>query len=115
MKAKVFFIIGISLILIFCIWFFFLRTHREKKLIKEGNIIIEKIENYKLENNKLPESLGDIGIVETWDYPLYYQKEDSIYYILYFGMSFEENKTYYSDSKQWEDFYRTIPDSSKIK
>jgi len=37
---------------------------------------------------------------------LYYEKKDSLNYIVWFAKSSEEVKTYYSDTKKWEDYQR---------
>ncbi len=81
-------------------------NNREDKLIKKGNQVITKIEIYKKQNGVLPTSLSNIGIKEKEEGPLYYQKKDSIIYIVWFGTSEGESKTYYSDTKKWEDHQR---------
>ena len=104
-------IIIVGLILftfLFSFWFFYLRNAKENGLIKEGNIIVQKVEAFNKQHQRLPNSLEEIGIAiksET-DPPLYYQKRDSLNYILWFGTSLGESKIYYSDSKKWEDYQR---------
>lgn len=73
------------------------------KKMTEGNKLVDKIESYRVLNHKLPNSLADIGIKETEDGPLYYEKKDSINYIVWFGTELGESKTYYSSTKRWED------------
>lgn len=79
-------------------------------MINEGNLIIQKIEHYRQVHNQLPNSLTDIGIEikSESDPPLYYDKMDNLHYTISFGTSLGESKIYYSDSKQWEDFYREM-------
>ena len=84
-------------------YFFYLKDARDNKLIKEGELLKIKVENYKKEHHKLPESLLDLGIVETMEGPLYYQKRDSLNYIIWYGKSLGESNTYHSDSQKWED------------
>ena len=79
---------------------------REEKLIKKGNDLVSKIELYKKSKGVLPASLSDIGIEEKEEGPLYYQRKDSVKYMVWFGTSEGESKTYYSDSKKWEDYQR---------
>ncbi len=71
--------------------------------MEKGNKLIEKIELFKKENGKLPESLTELRIKEKEEGPLYYSKLDSIKYIVWFGTELGESKTYYSHSKKWED------------
>jgi hypothetical protein len=88
-------------------YFFFLRDGREERLIKEGNKLVSKIEYFRAEHNKLPNSLEDIGIEETDGLDvLYYSKKDSTHYIVWFGIDLGESVTYYSDTKTWENHYR---------
>ncbi len=78
--------------------------------MQEGNEYIKKIEHFKKINNTLPNSLSDIGIsvFSESDPPIYYEKIDSIRYIISFGTTLGDSKIYYSDTKQWEDRYREM-------
>lgn len=96
--------LGVLLLVFFCF-----RTTREDKLIKEGNILIEKIEVFRAENKKLPNTLSEIGISEKDGFDvLYYYKRDSLHYTISFPISAEEHQFYYSDTKQWEKDFREI-------
>lgn len=108
----IFVVLGIMLL--FVVWFFYLRTARENRLMKDGNVLVSEIEQFKVEYKRLPSSLKEIGIEEQdGKDALYYDKKDSLHYIVWFGVSLGESKTYYSDSKQWEDFDREIKGVSK--
>jgi len=80
----------------------FIRDSRERNLINKRNKIVAKLEKYKKEQNKIPNSLNQIGIKKTEEGPLYYQKIDSTSYIISFGTSLGESTTYYSNQKQWK-------------
>lgn len=96
------------LILLFT-WFFYLRNAREERLMKRGDALLKKIEDYKVEHKRLPNSLEEIGMEERDGVDeLYYTKRDSLHYNVSFGTSLGESKFYYSDSKRWEDRYREI-------
>ncbi|MCX6232780.1 MAG: hypothetical protein NTZ33_14675 [Bacteroidetes bacterium] len=87
--------------------YFILKDSRDNNLINEGNILVNKVEIYKKTNGKLPLTLKEIGIKEDDNYPLFYLiRADSVNYMIWFGTSLGESKTYYSDSKKWEDFAR---------
>jgi hypothetical protein len=76
---------------------------RDQKLIKTGNLIINKIENYKNTKGVLPSSLNDIGVEEKLEGPLYYQKIDSTKYLIWFGTTLGESYTYDSDKGKWQE------------
>ncbi|UPT69047.1 MAG: hypothetical protein M0D57_10685 [Sphingobacteriales bacterium JAD_PAG50586_3] len=71
--------------------------------IDEGNRMVDMVEQYKKQHHKLPESIADLGIREAIDGPTYYEKKDSVNYIIWFGTSLGESKIYYSSTKSWED------------
>ncbi len=101
----------ILLLLFVGFWFFFLKDARENRLMKEGNILVVKIEAFRAEYKRLPSSLEEIGVTEQEGVDaLYFSKQDSLSenYMIWFGTSLSESKTYYSDSKKWEEFYRKM-------
>lgn len=97
-------IVSLTILLAFIIlYFFFLKDYDEKKLVKQGNEIVVKVEEYRFRKGHLPNNLGELGINETADYPLYYNKWDNMNYMIYFSLAgVGESMTYYSDSKKWE-------------
>ena len=99
-------ILGLSLIF----YFFYPRSNRDSRLINEGNVIVKKVEEYREKNNHLPTSLSDIGIEikDEANPPVYYDKRDSSHYTVSFGTTLGESKIYYSDSREWENFYREM-------
>jgi hypothetical protein len=85
------------------------RKTREKRLKHEGKVLVEKIEMFKAEHKRLPNSLEEIGISEEDGFDvLYYFKRDSIHYTVSFPISAEIHKFYYSDTEQWEKGYREM-------
>ncbi len=71
-----------------------------EKLRKE-NELVAKIEKFRTDKSRLPNSLSEIGIVETESGPIYYRKESETKYIVWFGKELGESATYDSDAKQW--------------
>ncbi len=100
MKRK-YWILIIVLLSLIAFYFVYLRRANERELINKGNDIVKMVEDFRSKNGKLPESLHEIGIKEKEDGPLYYEKWDSVDYIVYFGTSLGESMTYYSDKKEW--------------
>lgn len=110
MKKKILYLVGLSILSLIGFWYFYLRDARETRVMKQGKEIVKKIEDYKKENKKLPDSLSDIGFIEDANTELYlkYNKQDSIHFFVWVGISSEESKFYYSDSKKWEKGYRAM-------
>ena len=75
---------------------------KEKNKIKTGNEIVNKIENFKKDKGKLPETLSETGIEEKEEGPIYYRKQHETKYILWFGTTLGESVTYNSDTKEWK-------------
>lgn len=77
--------------------------------ISVGNTIVEKIEDYRNENDTLPISLVEIGQDEIIDGVMFcYEKADRNNYILWFGTTLGEGMYYYSDTREWNDQLRNI-------
>ena len=74
---------------------------REQSLKNEANQIIVKLENFKKENNRLPDSLSGIGIEEKEEGPIYYRKTGDATYKIWFGTSLGESVTYDSEKRKW--------------
>jgi hypothetical protein len=91
----------------FLIWFFCFRISREEKLKERGNNIVVRIERFRTDFGRLPNSLEEIGLKEEVSADaLYYQKRDTSIYILSFGTALGESMIYYSDGKTWEEINR---------
>lgn len=68
---------------------------------KTGNEVIKKIENYRSKNNRLPESLTNIGIEEKEEGPIYYRKDSETDYVVWYGLTIGESRIYDSKTKTW--------------
>ena len=97
-------------LIVICSIFLISCDYRNKKMIKEAETIIQKIEKYKREKGKIPPNLVYIGIEETEEGPIYYVPwKDSINYIIYFSEAgVGESLKYYSDTRMWEKIDRGI-------
>lgn len=77
--------------------------------MEQGIILVRRIEVFKAENKRLPDSLEEINIAERDGFDvLYYYKRDSLHYTVSFPISAEEHKFYYSDTKKWEEGFRKM-------
>ncbi len=97
MKLKIF----LTFLLAIMILFIALACNSDRKIAK-GNETIAKVENFRNEKGRLPNSLTEIGIVETESGPIYYEKKSESKYILWFGKQLGESVVYDSDTKQWK-------------
>ena len=68
----------------------------------KGNEAVVKIEKFRNEKGRLPDSLSETGIAETESGPIYYRKESESKYILWFGKGLGESVVYDSETKQWK-------------
>ena len=94
--------VAVSVIAILAIVvFYFLGNKRSQVLKAEGNRLIGLVEEYRDSNGRLPENLGEIGVAESLEGPLYYQKLDSVNYLMWFGTDLGESITYSSVTKEW--------------
>lgn len=97
-------IIGISvLVVVFLAIFFYLRNSEDKHYKEEGASLIKKVEIYKEDYGKLPESVKDLNIAPEMGEGPYYKRIDSLKYIIYFNIGFDNTLTYYSESKDWKE------------
>ncbi|GEN76392.1 MULTISPECIES: hypothetical protein [Chryseobacterium] len=78
--------------------------------MQEANHIINKIEEYRKSNKKLPENLNEIGVKETEEGPVFYKRIGLSNYIIWIQAesSMGDSDIYYSDTKKWEKAYREI-------
>lgn len=79
---------------------------REKELMREGTNIVQRVEQFRLDNGRLPKNLLETGLLESEEGPLYYEKRGDEHYVIFFSVGFDDLWGYYSDSKKWENHYR---------
>tara|TARA_B110000967_G_C18854395_1_gene546349 strand:+ start:1522 stop:1833 length:312 start_codon:yes stop_codon:yes gene_type:complete len=74
----------------------------ESKMMKRGDLLIEKVEEFRYKNNRLPVSLNELEIEENIEGPLFYEKLDSTEnYLIWYGTILGESVTYDSSKKEW--------------
>jgi len=66
-----------------------------------AEMLIEKVETFKKENNRLPKNVSEFGLTEFMDSPAFYQMENDSTYIVWYGLSVGESKIYRSSTKKW--------------
>lgn len=68
---------------------------------KIANKYIEKIEQFRQQNQRLPSSLEEIGEITSEKGPIYYQKLSETEYQIWFGTTVGESIIYNSKTKKW--------------
>lgn len=68
-----------------------------------GYFLIEKIEEYKLKNKRLPKSLWELNVETGMGEGPYYEMIDSTKYEVYFNIGFDDILIYSSDTKEWKE------------
>jgi hypothetical protein len=74
----------------------------EDSRIKAGKEIADKIESFRNEKGRTPFSLSEVGIAESEEGPIYYQRKGETEYILWFGNELGESAVYHSETRKWE-------------
>ncbi|MDD3629571.1 MAG: hypothetical protein PHF55_00890 [Bacteroidales bacterium] len=96
-------IIGIlTVLIIVTVTIFYMRINETAEYKNKGNKLIEKIESYRQRHGELPDYVTELGIEEEMGEGPYYEKIDSVKYIVYFNIGFDNSFIYYSDTKKWE-------------
>lgn len=85
----------------------FMRQHRAGTWTREAGLrvqadnVIERVEEFRKKYGKLPNRLGDLGIAEKLEGPIYYSRDSDSDYVVWYGQSLGESVTYYSKEKKW--------------
>lgn len=87
-------------IYIFLLCGFLLSCKNNKQ--KKGEIIVDLIYNYKRDKGQLPGSLFDLGVDEIEEGPIYYSRQDTDQFIVWYGTDLGESNVYNSNSMKWE-------------
>lgn len=91
------------LIVLLCTLIYYWRNPWLRSEYQLGQQVIDKIEQFKTENRRLPESMNEIEPkYYTEEGPIYYQKLSASHYIIWFGLSLGESYTYDSENKRWQ-------------
>ena len=82
---------------------FGLETKKNDSYKNQGEELVNKIEIFRSEHNRLPNTVEELGIgVEPMNEGPYYEKKDSLSYIVYFNIGFDNTKTYSSENQEME-------------
>jgi hypothetical protein len=102
-KLKKIRIVAVSVITIILFVILWLRIQENNNYYKRGAVLIEKVEAFRQTENRLPDNVNELGLKEPMNDGPYYEKKDSMNYIVFFCIGFDNAKIYYSDKKEWID------------
>lgn len=91
-------ILGLACVLLLCSC-----NTRERNLVAAGNALVARIDSFHEARHRLPENLGELGMEEKMEGPLYYQKLSSDHYMVHFGTTLGESMIYRSTTRSWDD------------
>ena len=100
---KIIFIILSIVVFAFIIVMYGLHKKAEHDYQEKGTQLIAKIENFKQLEKRLPNTIEELGIEEPMNEGPYYEKKDSVKYVVFFNIGFDNTLIYYSDKKEWKD------------
>lgn len=94
--------IAIIILVIILSFITYMQIRETIRYKNQGKQLIEQVENYYKKHSKLPTNIMELGLEPEMGEGPYYEKIDSIKYIIYFNIGFENTFTYYSDLKTWK-------------
>ena len=80
-----------------------IRHKEDRDYEKRGKDLIDKIEAFRQKQNRLPNIVAELGLEEPMNDGPYYEKRDSVNYIVFFNIGFDNAKIYYSEFNLWKD------------
>jgi hypothetical protein len=100
---KIIITVVVAILVLGPLLFIYFRTTESKKYEIRGAELIDKIEKFRKQNDSLPNNVSELGFLESMGEGPYYEKNDSVNYIVFFNIGFDNTKTYYSQLKEWRD------------
>lgn len=73
-----------------------------RRIRKQGEPIIAKIEAFKKEKGRLPDNLAEIGVKVDEGGPIFYEKKSASSYKIWGVYGGEWSYTYDSETKEWK-------------
>jgi hypothetical protein len=74
------------------------------RMEKEGNKIIAKVEEFKKNNGRLPNSRSEMGHPDSESIKPQYIKVNESDYEIFYPIGFDDGYVYYSKTKKWGDY-----------
>jgi hypothetical protein len=80
-------------------YFVFARPTRQEIAVRT----VELIEEFRATHKRLPENLGEIGVQEKEEGPVYYMKQTEHDYLVWYGKQLGISMTYDSRTRTWRE------------
>jgi hypothetical protein len=106
MKRKTKIVSLISVLIIVVLSISLLQYNEKLRYYKKAKNIIQKIDEFKKENNYLPTSYLQIDIKEPDGEGPYFESINDTTYMVYYNIGFDNHLIFYSDIRKWEDDFR---------
>lgn len=94
-------ILTVIVLVVFFLVLHIRRNQEDNDYQKRGALLIEKIETFRQLERRLPNNVKELGLEESMNEGPYYEKKDSVTYVVFFNIGFDNTKIYYSDKKEW--------------
>lgn len=92
----------VSVSIAFIVIVLFVKYNEKNNYQKRGAFLIDKIENFRQIEKRLPNSVEELGLEEPMNSGPYYERKDCENYVIFFTIGFDETLIYYSDRKEWK-------------
>lgn len=66
-------------------------------------MVIQKVEAFKIEKGRLPNSEPEMNLKVEMDSPAFYEKRTDSTYVVWYGIGLGDSRVFYSDSKTWRE------------
>jgi len=94
---------GIIIVMVSLVVFYFLAVEYENyKYRTTAEELINSVEEFSSSKGRLPNSVSELNLDYGMGSGPNYVKTDSLSYIIYYAMGFDENYVYNSKTKTWE-------------
>lgn len=103
----------VSVLIVLVIVALFLHSDERNEYKKRGTYLIDKIETFRQSEHRLPNSFEELGLEEPMSVGPYYEKIDSVNYVVFFAIGFDETLIYYSDKKEWKEQLSIPPNTTR--
>lgn len=96
------FLLGLIILVILSLGLTACQSPDKQQLAKEGSVIVEKIESFRKEKGRLPESLTEVDKNMNSEDPFFYTKESPTRYTLSAVLGLTHFYEYDSETKEWK-------------
>lgn len=95
----------VSFLLLMRLWMHWMVEREEEQYRKDGGCMISAVDKFRTTHNRLPENMSELGMGDDSGFGPFYVKRDSNKYEVFFGLGFDENYVYNSETKEWKYTY----------